>query len=101
MGFCRTHPALNRPDVELLFTPADLDARIWFPGWRGPRGRTIAVAGWLLRPKRRGWVRLHPADPLAPPRSQFNLLAEPEDPATLLRALHLIRTSRQPIQRRS
>jgi choline dehydrogenase len=91
MAFCRTLPELDRPDVEFVFTPAALNARIWFPGWRSPNGKTIGVASWLMRPASRGWVKLRSADPLAPPRIQLNLLAEPEDRATLLRGLRMIR----------
>jgi choline dehydrogenase len=91
MAFCRTRRELERPDIELLFTPAAFDARIWFPGWRRNSGRTINISSFLMRPASRGWVKLRSADPCDPPRILLNVLAEESDRTALLNGLRLIR----------
>lgn len=91
VAFCRTREGMERPDVELLFTPAALDAQVWFPGWRGANGQKLAVSVSLLRPQSVGRVTLRSADPLAAVRVLKNYLADPEDRATLLRAAQLVR----------
>ena len=91
MAFVRTRPDLERPDVELLFTPASLNARIWFPGWRKANGSTLGVSMFLMRPVSRGSVHLRSSDPRQPPRIHLNLLGEPEDRSTLLAAMRLVR----------
>ncbi|MGY3505070.1 GMC family oxidoreductase [Bradyrhizobium sp. USDA 4471] len=99
MAFVRTRPELERPDVELLFTPASLTARVWFPGWRKPNGATLAISAFLMRPASRGSVSLRSPDPHAPPRIHLNLLGEPEDKATLLAAMRMVREfmAREPV----
>jgi choline dehydrogenase len=92
MAFCRTRLGLERPDVELHFSPAPMDARVWFPGWRSPIGRSIGISTFLMRPASRGWVRLRSTDPRDPPRIFLNLLGEKEDRDTLLRGLRLVRS---------
>jgi choline dehydrogenase len=91
MAFIRTRSELERPDVELLFTPASLNARIWFPGWRKPNGSTLGISTFLMRPMSRGSVSLRSSDPRTPPRIHLNLLGEPEDKAALLAAIRMVR----------
>lgn len=91
VAFCRTRPELERPDLEFLFTPAALDARIWFPGWRRPASSSLGVTAWLMRPESRGWVKLRSADPMDKPRIFLNLLADPSDRDALLRGLRMVR----------
>ena len=92
IAFLRTREEIPSPDIELLFTPASLDAQAWFPGWRPANGQKMAISVSLMRPASSGRVMLRAADPSAPPRIILNYLAEPEDRVTLLRAVHLIRT---------
>jgi choline dehydrogenase len=91
VAFCRTRVELERPDVEFLFTPAALDARVWFPGWRRSAASDIGISSWLMRPESRGWVKLRSADPLDAPRILLNLLSEPGDRDTLLKSLRMVR----------
>jgi len=90
-GFVRTVEGLDRPDLQLLVSPVAMDARLWFPGWRRPRGHAFSVANVLLHPRSRGWVKLRSADPRAKPLIQLNLLKEEEDRAALRRYLKLTR----------
>jgi choline dehydrogenase len=91
MAFCRTRPELERPDIELLFFSATLDAQIWFPGWRKMIPSSVGASVWLMRPDSRGWVKLRSADPKDPPRILLNLLATQSDRDTLISGLRMVR----------
>jgi choline dehydrogenase len=92
MGFLRTDPSLNRPDLQLLVSPVAMNAHLWFPGWRKPRGDIFTVSNVLLHPQGRGWVKLRSADPADSPRIQFNLLQTEDDRAAFRRFIRLTRT---------
>jgi len=77
----------GRPDVQLHFVPAQLDdhGRNRLPG----HGYTFHCC--VLRPRSRGRIRLASADPAAKARIHANYLAEPDDAATLVAGLRLVR----------
>jgi choline dehydrogenase len=91
MAFVKTREGLDRPDIQLLFSPTGMDAVVWFPGVRKGKGHVLSLAGTLLRPQSRGWVKLRSADPADPPRILINLLADPEDLASLRRSIRFTR----------
>jgi len=91
-GFVRTRGHLDRPDLQLLISPVAMDSRLWFPGWRKPRGHAFSVANVLLHPESRGWVKLRSADPKDKPLIQFNLLQAEEDRAAFRRYVRFTRT---------
>jgi choline dehydrogenase len=79
----RTRPDLDRPDVQFMANPIRFDARIWFPGI-GQRQEHLFWNGVVaLHPRSRGWVTLKSRDPRTLPAVTLNLLADPEDLATL------------------
>ena len=90
-GFIRTREDLDRPDLQLLISPVAMDARIWFPGWRAPRGHAFSVANVLLHPQSRGSVQLRSTDPRDKPRIQFNLLQTEDDRAAFRRYVRFTR----------
>lgn len=90
-GFIRTSPNQDRPDLQLLISPVAMDAKLWFPGWRAPRGHAFSVANVLLHPVSRGWVKLRSADPKDKPLIQFNLLQAQDDRAAFRRYIKLTR----------
>ena len=90
-AFYKSRPGLERPDLENLFMPTDLNANVWFPGMMRRTQDMMTSLNVALHPESRGFVELASSDPLARPRIQFNLLAEPGDVA-LLR--HSIRWTR-------
>jgi choline dehydrogenase len=90
-GFIRTRESLDRPDLQLLISPVAMDARVWFPGWRAPRGHAFSVANVLLHPQSRGWVTLRSADPKDKPLIQFNLLQAEDDRAAFRRYIRFTR----------
>jgi choline dehydrogenase len=90
-GFIRTRENLDRPDLQLLISPVAMDATIWFPGWRAPRGHAFSVANVLLHPQSRGSVKLRSTDPRDKPRIQFNLLQTEDDRAAFRRYVRFTR----------
>jgi choline dehydrogenase len=90
-GFIRTQEGLERPDLQLLISPVAMDAKLWFPGWRAPRGHAFSVANVLLHPQSRGWVKLRSSDPRDKPLIQLNLLQAEDDRAAFRRYLRFTR----------
>lgn len=91
IAYLKTSDGMERPNVELLFTPAALDAQVWFPGWRPANGKQLAISVSLLRPQTKGFVKLRSNDPNAAPHILHNYLAAPEDRRALLDAGYAIR----------
>lgn len=89
-AFLKSDPALDRPDIQLMFKPYTIEmsptARI-VPGARP--GWTTAASP--LRSKSRGWLRLASADPATPPRMHPNLLGHEEDRRLAVEGLRIIR----------
>ncbi|MBL8550334.1 MAG: GMC family oxidoreductase N-terminal domain-containing protein [Hyphomonadaceae bacterium] len=91
MGFYKTRPELERPDIKGNFYPTIMDSRIWFPLIRKARGHVLSNFNLLLRPQSRGAVTLKSTDPRDAPRIALNLFAEPADMATLKRTIPMMR----------
>ncbi|MDB6089278.1 MAG: dependent oxidoreductase family protein, partial [Gammaproteobacteria bacterium] len=91
-GFIRTRRGLDRPDLQVLISPVAMDSKVWFPGWRPPRGHAFSVANVLLHPQSRGWVKLRSANPQDKPLIQLNLLQTEEDRAAFRRFVRFTRS---------
>ncbi len=92
-GFIRTRPEEAVPDVQLVF----IIAKLMDHGRKILLGAGYSIHCGLLRPKSRGRILLHSADPLAPPKIETNFLSEQDDVDRLQRGLKLIRrVMRQP-----
>ena len=91
VGFIRTRPELERPDMQCYVNCVGFDTRVWFPGVRKANGDKIDWINSLLHPESRGYMTLRSADPLAPPRIQFNLLASRNDLVTMREAVKIAR----------
>lgn len=91
MAFLRSKPDLERPDLEWLFTGAQVSTRPWFPGWRRPPPPRLSLVNILLHPESRGSVSLRSADPADAPRIRFNFFEAPNDRETMLRGLRAAR----------
>jgi len=89
--FVRTQPRLDRPDVQLICMAVNNSASLWFPGVTAPPLWGFSVRTGALHPRSRGWVRLQSSRPEDKPRILFNLLAEPEDMAAMIRGVHACR----------
>jgi choline dehydrogenase len=87
----RTRPELERPDMQIFFNPARMDARPWFPVLSPRQEDQINALAVLLHPVSRGWMNLRSADPRDPPRIFLNLFAERSDVDTLIKGLRIAR----------
>jgi choline dehydrogenase-like flavoprotein len=88
-GFLKTRPDLEAPDVQLHFLPLLYDDS-------GRDLKLMAKSGYschacVLRPKSRGRVTLHTADPFAPPRIDLNFFDHPDDRKTLADGIRVAR----------
>ena len=92
VGFFRSSPELERPDIEVAFVTSGMEARPWFPVIRSARGNMIWCCTWLLAPKSRGRVGLRSPDPHDHPTILHNLLADPADVVSLGQGLQTIRS---------
>ncbi len=86
--FWKSNPALNRGDIQVLFTPASYqEGKTYvldeFPG--------MSCGARQQRPNSKGTVRIASADPAVPPLMQPNYLADTEDQAVLVAGLKLAR----------
>jgi choline dehydrogenase len=87
----RTRPELERPDIQIYFNPARMDARPWFPLLQPAQEDQINALAVLLHPDSRGWMTLRSKDPRDPPRIFLNLFSERSDVETLIRGLRIAR----------
>lgn len=89
--FLRTEPGLDRPDAQIIAMPVSNSAEMWLPGVTPPPQHASCARIGPLHPKSRGQVRLRSADPRDPPRILTNMFAEPDDMATMIRAIKIVR----------
>jgi choline dehydrogenase len=92
-GFFRTRSELNRPNMQLYFSPVSY--------LRGESGRRRLMMpdpwpGMMLglsncRPTSRGWLAIRSADPFEPPEIQPNYLDTEEDLAEMLEGVRFLR----------
>ena len=87
-GFAKTRPELDRPDVQLFFTPyavKSLKQRklLDYPA--------MTVACYQLRPESLGTVHIKSAEPQAHPAIHFKFFSQPQDMATTIAGFKLLR----------
>ncbi|MEU6389220.1 GMC family oxidoreductase N-terminal domain-containing protein [Streptomyces sp. NPDC046939] len=86
IGLVRSDPALDAPDLQVLF----VDAPTHLPSIKGPgNGYTLSVA--LMCPRSRGTVRLASATPDTPPRLDPDFYADERDLAAVVAGVRLLR----------
>ncbi|MEO8752193.1 MAG: GMC family oxidoreductase N-terminal domain-containing protein [Casimicrobiaceae bacterium] len=88
-GFARSSPAVERPDLQLVFRPSSgvyRDGRFVIDDHQG----VMAMVG-LLRPQSRGHVALRDADPHAAPRIVAGHLTDAADVEPLVLGIRLMR----------
>ncbi len=91
LGFTKSRPDLEIPDVQLFFRRFSAQARPWFPLIRGKGPSALGFGACHLRPESRGTVRLSAADPLAPPRILNNFLSTEGDRQVLRHSVKMMR----------
>jgi choline dehydrogenase len=87
VGFLKTAPGLDRPDVQFVFQPAARPK----PPFPLPIGHGYAISPVCLYPKSRGSVTLLSADPHVAPAIDPALLSVEEDIQPLIRAIRIAR----------
>jgi choline dehydrogenase len=87
----RTKPDLPAPDMRVMLGSVAFDSRVWFPALRNGKGHITTAAFSLCYPKSRGSLTLGSADPLAPPRISYNLLADGDDLSEMRRGYRMMR----------
>ena len=92
-GFVRSAPDLQRPDMQLYFSPVSYTKPT--PGKRAllspDREPGFLLSAQPCRPKSRGYLHIRSADPFEAPVIVPNSFAEPEDLEDMLRASALLR----------
>ena len=91
IGFVRSRPDIERPDIELMLTKVSPEARVWFPGIRKPIGGFLGCRTLLLHPESRGEVKLRSANPADKPRIFNNFFQAEKDMTTLRDGVKLAR----------
>ena len=87
-GFMRSSPAVDRPDLQIIFMPAHRNAN----GHWLPRGHGYGIIFVNIRPASRGSVTLASNDPHDKPAIDFNFLATPGDMDVLVRGFEVARS---------
>ncbi len=86
-GFVRSRPGVRWPDIQYHFLPLaasyDMSEQVRCHGYQAHAGP--------MRSKSRGEVRLASADPLGPPRVQFNYMSHVDDWAEMRACVRLTR----------
>jgi choline dehydrogenase len=88
-GFIKSHPELERPDLQLHFIPGAMDDH-------GRNNKMLLNYGislhvCLLRPKSRGSVGLYGAMPHLHPKIELNMLADENDIQTMIQGVKIAR----------
>jgi len=86
----RTRPELERPNIQLVFLPVRLDAKLWYPFGKR-QSHVLSVMVMQLHPESRGTVELRSSDPLAKPRIDLHLLSTPTDFADIREGIATVR----------
>jgi choline dehydrogenase-like flavoprotein len=90
-AFIKTRPELAVPDVEFMFRGTSHHPHLWFPLIYPAFTDGFGIRPTLLHPDSRGELTLRSADPLQPPRIQYNFLTAPNDLPTLRQGVKLAR----------
>ncbi|MGE0714859.1 MAG: GMC family oxidoreductase [Alphaproteobacteria bacterium] len=88
VGFARSRPGLEAPDVQLSFAPASFKDGV-LGALDDEPGATLGI--WQLRPESRGSVMVKSPDPLAAPAIRPNYLGAETDRVVTVEALKLAR----------
>ena len=89
LGFIKTRPELETPDVQLHFVPYRVVLKDGKRGMGEEPGITVTVN--QCRPESQGSVHVRSRDPAEAPAIYFNFLATPTDRQTLIDGLRFVR----------
>ncbi|MEM7073543.1 MAG: choline dehydrogenase [Pseudomonadota bacterium] len=83
----RSRAGIDYPDLQFTLAPIAMDGL----GWTPVQGHAFQIHVGLMRAQGRGAVTLNSADPRDPPRILCNYLTDPNDLATMIRGVRLVR----------
>jgi choline dehydrogenase-like flavoprotein len=86
IGLLRSDPAVEAPDLQLLFS----DIPLYGPALQGPSG-AYAIVFSAMRPRSRGILRLSSSDPAAEPLIDPNYYDDPRDLEVMAAGLNIAR----------
>ncbi len=86
-AFIRSRAGIDYPDIEYHFLPI----AVRYDGKAAAGGHGFQVHVGPMRSKSRGAVTLRSADPMQPPRIQFNYMSHPDDWDEFRRCIRLTR----------
>lgn len=89
--FLKTRPDLDRPDIQLLCSPVQIDAHLWFPGIVPPKPHGFYVTTCQLYPKSRGQVTLRSRSPSDAPKIELQLFSVREDVVNMIDGIRAAR----------
>lgn len=79
LGFIKSRPFLQQPDLQIYLQMPPPDADVWFPGLKQPYQDGLVSRVQLLSQESRGEILLRSADPNDRPRVFYNSLSAPQD----------------------
>ncbi len=91
IGFVKSRPELELPNIQLFFRRFSAEAHPWFPLIRPPGPNALGFLFCHLRPEARGSVRLSSPDPAAAPKILNNFLSSESDREVMRAAVRIIR----------
>lgn len=91
VGFLKSQPDLNAPDLQMLLTAAPLPAWPYLSPFKKPFNDGFACRTVMLHPQSRGRVELASKDPTAPPKIFQNFLGCDADWKATRAAVRMIR----------
>jgi len=101
MGFVKSEPGLDVPDIQIVSSAAPQTAYPWFPGLKKSYQDIWGARAVVLHTKSRGRLTLTSADPRKHPRIVENMLSDPADLKTLRNGIRIVRDilSRKPLEK--
>jgi 4-pyridoxate dehydrogenase len=91
MGFIKTDPGLDMPDIQMLFRAIPLGAGPYLPPFKSSYADGFGTRAVLLRPESRGYLRLTSGNPRAAIAIHQNFLATGSDWQTLRAGMRRLR----------
>ena len=91
LGFIKSRPDLERPDLEIFCNPVRLDADVWFPLIKPGLPHAFEACPSILHPESRGEVTLRSADPREKARILFNFLQSETDRRAMREGIRAVR----------
>jgi choline dehydrogenase-like flavoprotein len=91
MGFVKTEPGLEVPDIQIVSSCGPQTAYPWFPGVKKAYRDLWGARAVVLHSKSRGRLTLTSTDPRQAPRIVENMLSDPADLKTLRQGIRVVR----------